>query len=98
MPWDACNCEKWDGDFDMKYEAVRSILQIPSTFGMPCPEVKQTRQCEMKKKCAQPVDCEMGAWGPWEDCSAKCDGGVQSRNRNRLHDVQYTSCWSFSYQ
>merc|ERR1711907_210216 len=26
-------------------------------------------------------DCEVGAWGPWTECSKKCDGGVQTRKR-----------------
>eukprot|EP01127_Copromyxa_protea_P017750 TRINITY_DN5457_c0_g1_i1.p1 TRINITY_DN5457_c0_g1~~TRINITY_DN5457_c0_g1_i1.p1 ORF type:complete len:488 (-),score=87.74 TRINITY_DN5457_c0_g1_i1:67-1530(-) len=28
-----------------------------------------------------PADCTWGAWSPFSDCSAKCDGGIQTRTR-----------------
>ena len=29
------------------------------------------------------VDCDVGEWGDWTDCSATCGGGTKSRDRSR---------------
>ena len=31
--------------------------------------------------CSGPVDCVLGPWEPWNECSVPCAGGVQNRTR-----------------
>ena len=29
-----------------------------------------------------PVDCQVGVWTQWSECSATCGNGIETRNRN----------------
>ena len=39
--------------------------------------------------CPHLVDCEVGGWGDWSNCSLPCDGGNTTRNRVVLAEPEY---------
>jgi hypothetical protein len=36
-----------------------------------------------------PIDCSVSGWTTWNDCSAPCGGGKQTRNRTIMQPAQY---------
>lgn len=74
---DWSNCSEWCGPG--MQERHREILRYPSPKGSPCPNVTEVQKCEVRP-C--PVDCEVGSWGDWSECSAECGPGGR-RNRTR---------------
>lgn len=56
---------------------TRKVLLTPKG-GASCPPLSLTLQCG---ETACPKDCQVSGWSGWSSCSARCDGGVQERNR-----------------
>jgi len=52
--------------------------------GAPCPKLTRTVLCN-QAPCQ--VDCEMGGWSGWSNCSAPCGGGQHTRERAVLRAV-----------
>jgi len=75
--WTAGPCSKPCG----KGERIltRDVLLNPSGDGAKCPATQSREYCN-PQHC--PVNCEMGEWGGWSACSAKCGGGVNERVRD----------------
>lgn len=74
--WSACSCGG-------SHRRDRSIA-IPGGFGgMPCQGSSTQAQpcsasdCVLKKA----VDCQLGSWTDWSDCTKSCQGGQQSHTR-----------------
>merc|ERR1740117_1040615 len=57
---------------------TRDILVPKQLDGAECGLLKAQETCNTQK-C--PTNCEMGEWGGWSACSAKCGGGVFERVR-----------------
>jgi hypothetical protein len=51
-----------------------------------CPVLQQHKFCNTAT-CA--VDCEMGAWDTWGDCSQTCNGGTRQRHRSENTPALY---------
>jgi hypothetical protein len=52
--------------------------------GQPCPEEEQ-RLCSVGRQVTPcPVDCELGTWTVWSECSVECGGGWKNRTRKVL--------------
>ena len=64
---------------------TREILQYPSNGGILCGDTIEYRECNLGE-CA--VDCQLGEWSGWSECSADCGTGIQYRTREVL---QYPS-------
>merc|ERR1719198_1798625 len=74
-PWTPEECSSPCGGG--KQRLTRSVV-VPSQLGMACPPLEMEKTCN-EQGC--PVDCEMGDWGGWSMCSAKCGGGIMQRIR-----------------
>jgi hypothetical protein len=78
--WSQCNATCGDG---YRFR-TRPVLE-PEEPGGWCGDVTEMEPCN-DTPCPSPSpgseNCEMTGWSPWEECSAACDGGVQSRNRS----------------
>jgi len=73
--WSSCDAECGDGS----QTRSRTVTQPPQNNGAVCPPLTQSQYCN-NGGC--PVDCEVGAWGSWSDCSANCGEGTQIRYRS----------------
>merc|ERR1719300_1584747 len=58
---------------------MRSITRSAQCGGTACPALFEDQACN-EQSC--PVDCVVGAFGAWGDCSATCSGGKQTRTRS----------------
>jgi len=58
-------------------ELTRKVL-LEAQGGAECPDLALQLPCG---ETACPQDCDVSGWGNWSACSARCDGGVQERNR-----------------
>lgn len=63
---------------------TRTILRNPDG-GVSCPKLVQTVECN-RYPCH--VDCKMGDWSAWANCSAPCGGGQRSRDRAILQNAE----------
>jgi len=57
-------------------ESTLRILTQSGVGGKQCPAItKRTEKCN-EQPC--PIDCEVGQWSEWSDCSTRCGGGELS--------------------
>ncbi|CAE7251463.1 SSPO [Symbiodinium natans] len=55
---------------------TRNITREPQNGGLPCSLKAQVNNCT--NVC---VDCEWGTWSEWSNCTASCNGGTHTRQR-----------------
>jgi len=73
--WGSCSETCGPGGHELRQ---RTAQVAPTYGGLACDNSAETRTCSMGP-C--PVDCVMGAWTTFGDCSATCAGGQKTRSR-----------------
>ena len=82
----ACQVSPWSdwsqcaqcGDANALQSRTRTIVTAATNGGKPCEELSQQKSCALSP-CA--MDCEMGSWSAWSECSQTCGVGLRSRER-----------------
>jgi hypothetical protein len=83
--WSDCSTTCGEGD----KERSRQIVVAPANGGKECPvDVLEAAPCLSTDPCPTPaptpkkVDCEVGEWTEFSECSEPCGNGTQLRTRN----------------
>jgi hypothetical protein len=56
----------------------RTVLTQAAEGGVQCPSITETIDCGT---VLCPIDCIAGAWGTFQDCTATCGSGTQTRTK-----------------
>lgn len=74
QPWEACDLSCGNGT-----QTRERTVSVPTKFGgHGCPVLAQSRACN---EYVCPIDCEVGPFGPFGDCSLTCGGGLKYQYR-----------------
>ncbi|CAD7956387.1 unnamed protein product [Amoebophrya sp. A25] len=77
--WEPCS-SKCNG----VHERMRLVTVYSKNNGVPCSgATKQIGPCNTGSNCEykEPVDCVLGEWGLWTECTAECETGTSTRKR-----------------
>lgn len=71
----------------------RLVVQDAAHGGTACPPLGEDKNCEVRP-CPPPasqeaVDCQVGGWGPWSQCSKTCGTGFTLRIREVIANAEY---------
>jgi len=71
-----------------KREFTREVIQAAKFGGEKCGAMVKYEACNVQP-C--PIDCVLGEWQGWSECSAVggCGGGVMTRNRQKMQDAEH---------
>lgn len=69
----------------------RQVRVAPEYSGALCPPLTESQVCNTEP-C--PIDCVLGAWKAWTNCSQTCGTGLRTRTRDILTNPRYggTAC------
>jgi hypothetical protein len=71
-------CSKSCGGGEHSFQ--RSIIKQGTSLGAVCPVLQIKAVCN---DVGCPVDCKLGTWAAWSDCTQACGGGLRYRIRQR---------------
>jgi hypothetical protein len=64
----------------------RTVATHATLDGYTCPHLTERKSCNTEF-CA--VDCVMGSWEAWSECTLSCGGGQKKRIRHPLHAAKF---------
>ena len=62
----------------------RNVVQEAKHGEVSCPDLEERNDCNTVK-----VDCNVGTWGPWEERSVTCGGGIRMRCRDVTQETKH---------
>jgi competence ComEA-like helix-hairpin-helix protein len=81
--WGACSKTCYNGLSNWKWAPTqyrsRTVTAEVANGGSVCPELRESRPCNHHVLCQ--VNCRLGTWGGWGQCTKACGGGSQRRTR-----------------
>jgi hypothetical protein len=81
--WGACSKTCYNGLSNWKWAPTqyrtRTVTAKVANGGSVCPELRESRPCNHHVLCQ--VNCRLGTWGGWGQCTKACGGGSQRRTR-----------------
>lgn len=82
-PYSACSSDCYSGGKKPTKTRVRSVVVNGKQGGKKCNlsvgSLEEVETCNESRPCA--IDCEVGDWKDWGDCSRSCGHGIQVRTR-----------------
>ncbi|CEM40094.1 unnamed protein product [Vitrella brassicaformis CCMP3155] len=69
-----------------KMTRTRTVIAPPGNGGAGCGPLTKTAKCNTDP-C--PIDCVLGNFSDWTDCSATCGGGLMSRQREVIREARH---------
>ena len=90
--WGSCSADCGGGTQTKSQRRTRTITTQPQNGGRACPHLRETQSVSQSCNTHNcPVDCQVGSWGDWKttlgNCSAKCDGGTQTKKQERKRPI-----------
>ena len=88
-----CSFGEWTawGDCTSECNGIKERTRIFNVFAAnggalcdgPMKEIEACNErCQHDREKLAPIDCVLGQWTNWSECSAKCDGGTVERSRD----------------
>jgi len=65
---------------------TRRVMSPNNAHGVPCGPLRKSAGCN-RVPC--PLDCRMGEWQGWGQCTAQCGGGVKMRSRSVIQESEH---------
>eukprot|EP00392_Amoebophrya_sp_AT5.2_P010271 g10331.t1 len=77
---------KWTRAMEGEPGQSKELDSLGEKLYLECPSDTMILPCN---RFLCPIDCEVGEWGDWRDCTAECDGGTEIRERPVVKDQKY---------
>ncbi|CAD7924400.1 unnamed protein product [Amoebophrya sp. A120] len=77
---------KWTRQMEGEPGQSKDLESLGEKLYLECPPETMILPCN---RFLCPVDCEVGEWGDWRDCSAECDGGTELRERSVVKEQAF---------
>lgn len=66
---------------------TRTVVALDTHGGTGCPELVETRECNVDAPCEHAEACTVSDWGAWSPCGATCGTSTQTRSRTLLTGI-----------